>query len=51
MNWWFSLFVIALLVVFNFYVADGLIRMQRDLKQIQKLLVAQQQQPVDSKKM
>lgn len=39
MGWFVTALVIAILVAFNIYVADGLIRMQRDLKQIQKLLL------------
>lgn len=39
MGWLVYVVIVVLLLTFNFYVADGLIRMQRDLKQVQKLLL------------
>lgn len=39
MGWFLTAIVIAMLVAFNVYVADGLIRMQNDVKQIHKLLI------------
>lgn len=38
MGWLFSLIVVTLLVAFNVYVADGLLRMQRDVRSIHKLV-------------
>jgi len=39
MSWVFTATIITLLVVFNVYVADGLIRLQRDVKQVHKTLL------------
>jgi hypothetical protein len=39
MGWAAYAFIILLLLVFNIYVADGMIRIQRDVKQIHKTLL------------
>jgi hypothetical protein len=39
MGWVISTLVITLLLVFNIFAADGMIRIQRELKQVHKLLI------------
>lgn len=45
MGWFWSLLIVAILVAFNAFAAESIVRMRHDIRDIHKLVVALKQPP------
>lgn len=48
MGWFWSLLIVAILVAFNAFAAESIVRMRHDIRDIHKIVVAIKQQPAST---